>query len=149
MSSHTVPDTEARSSLDDVDTHTVTSTAGPDPSQTPSSPSPVRPPRGVLTAAALTTLAAVALTPWLLTTSSQTETSSTTPTAASQQPAPAMGQASRSWNAASAGAPAAYVMFCQNSPALCSAPPVPALTNAANLQFCWNSPTLCRAPKHN
>jgi hypothetical protein len=60
-----------------------------------------------------------------------------------------MGQASGSSNAASVDAPAAYVSFCENSPALCSAPPAPALTNAAYLQFCWNSPTLCTAPKHN
>jgi hypothetical protein len=94
--------------------------------ETRSSPPPVRPSRGVVTAAGLTAFAAVALIPSWLTTSSQTETSPIMPTwaaASPEQAAPALGQASAGWNAGSVAAPAAYVMFCQNSPVLCAPPP--------------------------
>jgi hypothetical protein len=169
MSTHKVQETEAHPLAERTDTQEVIkTTTGRTTSETLRSPRPVRPlmrsprpvrplirsPRPVrplmLTAAAVTAFAAVALTPWLLTTSSHTETSrviSTSPAASLQQTAPAMGQASAASNAASISGPTAYVMFCQNSPSLC-APPTP-LTNIDYLQFCWNSPTLCTLPKRN
>jgi hypothetical protein len=119
--------------------------------ETLSSPPPVRPSRGVVTAAGLTAFAAVALIPWLLTTSAQTETSPITPSwaaASPEQAAPALGEASGGWNARSVDSPAEYVMFCQNSPVLC-APPALTLANSAYLQFCQNSPTLCTVPRRN
>lgn len=144
-----VQDTQAH--VDRVDTQGVIMTAtGTTTTETLSSP-PVRPPRGVLTAVGLTAFAAAALTPWLLTTSSQTQTSPITPTWAAVSPeqvAPALGQASGGWNAGSVDPPAAYVMFCQNSPVLC-APPAPTLGSTGYLQFCRNSPTLCTVPKRH
>jgi hypothetical protein len=44
--------------------------------------------------------------------------------------------------------PAAYVMFCQNSPALC-AQPAPTPPNPRYVQFCWNSPSLCTVSKRD
>ena len=123
--------------------------------ETPSSPPPVRPRRGAVTAAAgLFVVAAVTLTPWLLITGSQTETGPVMPTAAAaspQQAAPALGQASAGSNARSVAGPAAYVMFCQNSPGLCApaAPTLATLANTGYIQFCWNSPTLCTTSKPN
>jgi hypothetical protein len=71
--------------------------------ETPSSPPPVRPRRGAATAAAgVLILAAVTLTPWLLTAGSQTETGPVVPTSAApspQQAAPVLGQASAGSNA--------------------------------------------------
>ncbi len=128
----------------------MTATATPT-TKTPSSPPPVRPRRGAVTAAAgLVVFAAVTLTPWLLTTGSQTETGPMPTSAATlpEQAAPVLGQASASSNGRSVAGPAAYVMFCQNSPALC-APPPPALPNAGYIRFCWNSPALCTAPERN
>jgi hypothetical protein len=61
-------------------TTTETPTTGTPTTEAPSSPPLVRPPRGVLTAAGLAVFAAVAITPWLLTTSSQTQISPITPT---------------------------------------------------------------------
>jgi hypothetical protein len=119
--------------------------------ETPSSPPPVPPRRGAVTAAAgLFVVAAVTLTPWLLITGSQTDTGPVMPTsaAASPQAVPALGQASAGSNARSVAGPAAYVMFCQNSPALC-APAAPPLANTGYIQFCWNSPTLCITSKPN
>ena len=146
-----VQDTKAHPRVDRVDTQGVIMTAtGTTTTETRSGPPPVRPSRGVVTAVGLAAFAAVALIPWLLTTSSQTETSPITPTWAAgspQQAAPALGQATGGWNAGSVDAPAAYVMFCQNSPVLC-APPVPTLATGY-IQFCGNSPTLCTLPKRN
>jgi len=125
-------------------------------SETLSSPPPAPPRRGALTAAAgLFVVAAVTLTPWVLNTGSQTgsqtETGPVIPTSAAaspQQAAPTLGQASAGSNARNVAGPAAYVMFCQNSPALC-APPPPPLPNTGYIQFCWNSPALCTAPERN
>jgi hypothetical protein len=120
--------------------------------ETPSSPPPIRPRSVAATAAAgVLILAAVTLTPWLLTAGSQTETGPVVPTSAApspQQAAPVLGQASAGSNARNVAGPAAYVMFCQNSPALC-APPPPPLPNTGYIQFCWNSPALCTAPERN
>jgi HAMP domain-containing protein len=120
--------------------------------ETLSSPPPARPSRGVVTAAGLAALAAVALIPWLLTTSPLTETSPITPTLAATSPdqaVPALGEASRGWNASSVDSPAEYVMFCQFSPVLCAPPATPALPITGYIQLCWNSPTLCMVPKRN
>jgi hypothetical protein len=107
---------------------------------TPGTPPPLRPPRTVLTAAGLTAFAAVALIPWLLTTSPQTNTGPITPTlavASREQAAPVLGQASGGWNAGTVDAPAAYVMFCEHTPVVCSptAPhwPVPVTSSSAGL----------------
>jgi hypothetical protein len=92
----------------------------------------------------------VTLTPWLVNTGSQNETGPIMPTSAEalpQQAAPALGQASAGSNARSVAGPAAYVMFCQNSPTLCA--PAPTLANTGYIQFCWNSPTLCTTSKPN
>ena len=116
-----------------------------------SSPPPVRPRRGAVTAAVgLFVVAAVTLTPWVLITGSQTETGPM-PTSAAASPLqapPILGQAAAGSNARNIAGPAAYVMFCQNSPALC-APPPPPLPNTGYIQFCWNSPALCTAPERN
>jgi hypothetical protein len=101
-------------------------------------------------AAGLIAVAAVGITPWLLPSGSRTETNSIEPTsaaAAPQQLAPALGQANAGRTGSIAG-PAAYTMFCQNSPALC-APAAPILANTGYVQFCWNSPTLCITSKPN
>lgn len=111
MSTHTVQDTE----VDHVDTQgvimkdTETTTT-----ETVSSPAPSRPPRGVVTAAGLIVFATVTLTPWLLTSSSDslrpiTPTQAAAPT---QQAAPAV-QARASSNAGSAKPVAGYALFCQ------------------------------------
>jgi hypothetical protein len=118
--------------------------------QRPSSPPPVRPRRGVVTAAAgLIVVAAVTLTPWLVNTGSQTESGpmSSSAVASPQQALPVPGQASAGSNARSISGPAAYVMFCQNSPSLC-VPPAPTLATGY-LKFCGNSPTLCVLPRRN
>jgi hypothetical protein len=124
---------------------TATRTTTP---ETLSSPPPVRPPRGVLTAAGLVIFAA-ALIPWLLTPSSQTEVGLITPTwaaASPQQAAPA--QVSAVSNAGSVDRPAGYALFCQNSPSLClpaaSTPP-----DRGYVLFCQNSPVLCTVAKSN
>jgi hypothetical protein len=144
-----VQDTQAHPSVDHIDGVIMTATETTTTETLRSRP--VRPPRGVLTAAGLAAFAAVALTPWLLTTSSQTETSATTPTWAvvsPEQAAPALSQSGGGWNAGIVDAPAAYVMFCQNSPVLCG-PHVATLPSTGYLQFCRNSPTLCTVPKRN
>ena len=114
--------------------------------ETPSGTPPVRPQLGVVSAAGFIVLAATALIMWLLTISSQPDPAMPMAAAASApQSVPALGQTSSGWNSGSVNAPAAYLMFCENSPALCGAP----LPLAGYLQFCWNSPSLCTAPKHN
>jgi hypothetical protein len=116
--------------------------------ETPSGQPPVRPPRGVVPVAAIIILAALTLILWMLSTSSRPETSPITGTSAAAsapQAAQALRQASAGWNSGSADAPAAYLMFCENSPALCGAP----APLAGYVQFCWNSPTLCTLPEHN
>jgi hypothetical protein len=112
--------------------------------ETPSGQPPVRPQLGVVSAAGFIVLAATALILWLLTINSQPVSVMPTSAAASApQAVPASGQGSASWNTGSVDTPAAYLMFCENSPALCGAP----APLAAYLQFCWNSPTLCTLPK--
>ena len=119
--------------------------------ETLSSPPPVRPRQNAVAAAAgLILVAAITLTPWLLNTGSQTETGPIMPTSAAASPPQAVsvqGQASAGSNARSIAEPAAYVMFCQNSPALCA--PAPTLANTGYIRFCWNSPTLCTTSKPN
>ena len=114
--------------------------------ETPSGKPPVRPPRGVVPVAAIIILAALTLIVWMVSTSSRLETSPINGTSAvALAPAPALRQANAGWNSRSVNAPAAYLMFCENSPALCGAPhPL-----AGYLQFCWNSPTLCVLPEQN
>jgi hypothetical protein len=108
---------------------------------------PSRPPRVGVIAAGLVVFAAAALTPWLLTPSSQTETSPMTPPMAAAPPqlASALGQAGAAAGASNVSGPKAYLMFCENSPSLCALP-TPA---TGYIQFCWNSPTLCTMPKSN
>jgi hypothetical protein len=116
--------------------------------ETPSGQPPVRPPRGVVPVAAIIILAALTLILWMLSTSSRPETSPITGTSAAAsapQAAQALRQASAGWNSGSVDSPAAYLMFCENSPALCGAP----APLAGYVQFCWNSPTLCTLPEHN
>jgi hypothetical protein len=112
--------------------------------ETLSSPPPVRSPRAILTAAGLAVFAAVAFTPWLLITNSQTEIGPITPAsgAASQQAAPAQRQASAGSSADSVDFSAGYALFCGNSPSLCASP-APTLPEPGYVQFCWNSPVLC------
>ena len=116
--------------------------------ETPSGKPPVRPQLGVVPVAAIIILAALTLILWMLSTSSGPETSpikGTSAAASAPQAAPALRQASAGWDSGSGNAPAAYLMFCENSPALCGAP----APLAEYLQFCWNSPTLCTLPKPN
>jgi hypothetical protein len=119
--------------------------------KTLSSPPPVGPRRVVLAAAAgLIAVAAVGITPWLLSSSPRTESNSiesSSTAAAPQQLAPALGPANAGRNAGSIAGPAAYTMFCQNSPSLC-VPPAPTLATGY-LMFCGNSPTLCVLPKRS
>jgi hypothetical protein len=120
--------------------------------ETLSSPPPVRPRRGAATAAAgLIVFAAATLTPWLLNAGSRTQTGPIMPTSAAaspQQAAPALGQASAGSNVRGVAGPAAYAMFCTNSPSLC-APPAPTPPNPRYVQFCWNSPSLCTVSKRD
>jgi hypothetical protein len=135
MSSHKVEETE---------THRFT-TAGTTTIETLDSP-PLRP-RGVHIAAGLAVFAAVALTPWLLSTSSQTENDLTTPNVAAaspQQAARAQASAGRSY-APNIDPLAGYALFCQNNPLLCALPEPTRATGY--IQFCWNSPTLCLMPR--
>jgi hypothetical protein len=146
MSTHTVQDTEVQQGVDHVDTQgvimkdTETTTT-----ETLSSPAPSRPPRGVATAAGLIVFATVTLTPWLLTSGSDSlppimPTQAAAPT---QQAAPAV-QARASSNAGSAKPVAGYALFCQNSPSLC-APAASTQLDPGYVRFCWNNPTLCVA----
>ena len=115
--------------------------------ETPSSPPPAQSRLGIASAAGFVVLAATALIVWLLTIDSQPETNpntSTSAAASAPQSASAFGQAI-TWNTGGVNSPAEYVMFCENSPAICGAPaPLPGY-----LQFCWNSPTLCTVARHN
>jgi hypothetical protein len=114
--------------------------------ETLSSPPPSR---RVPIAAGLTVFAAVALTPWLLTTNSEAEPSvirPTWPAASPQQPASGLAQASARSYAPGDERLAAYALFCQNSPVLC-APPALMPPNAGYVLFCQNSPVLCTAPR--
>jgi hypothetical protein len=119
--------------------------------ETLSSPPPVRPSsRGVATAAGLAAFAAVALIPWLLTTSSETETSPITPTLAAASPQhAASGHASGRSYAPDIEPLTAYAQFCQNNLSLCAPPVATTLASTGYLQFCWNSPTLCTTSKAN
>ena len=117
--------------------------------ETLSSPPPAPPRRGLL-AIGLAVLAALALIPWL-NTSSPTEASPIVPTsvaAAPQQAAPVASQASAGSNAVGVHRPTAYVLFCQNSLSLC-APVAPTPPSPGYVQFCWNSPTLCTVLRPN
>jgi hypothetical protein len=113
--------------------------------ETLSSQPPVRPPRGALIAVGLGAFAAVALTPWLLTTSSPTEAGPITPTSAAALPLEATlaaGQVSAGWYVGTVDRPEAYVQFCQNSPVLCD-PTAPTPPDIGYVLFCENSPVLC------
>ena len=149
MSTHKVQETEAHPLADHVGTQeAIKTTTGTTTPETLSSPRRVRP--LLLTAVAVTAFAAAALTPWLVTTNTQSETGpviSTSPAASPQQAAPAQGQASAASNTARIGGPTAYVMFCQNSPSLCA--PATPVADIGYLRFCWNSPTLCTVSKRN
>ena len=121
------------------------------PISTQDTPSRRRHGRPVLiTAAALTALAAVALTPRLLTTGSHTQTNPTTPpvAAAPHQAPPALAQSNRAGNPASVHGPRAYIIHCENSPTLCASPALKP-TNSSYLQFCGNSPSMYAVQKRN
>jgi hypothetical protein len=107
-------------------------------------PPPARPPWGVLTAAGLTVIAALALTPWL-TPSSQIEPSLITSNwaaATPSQPTSAVRQASAPSYAPNIDSWAPYALSCQKSPVMCasSAPTPP---DTGYVLFCRNSPVLC------
>jgi predicted transglutaminase-like cysteine proteinase len=118
----------------------------PTESSPPPAGRPAPPRRRILLAAGLVVFAAAALIVWLLVISSPSQTGPITPISApeaSQQAAPAPGQANAGSSVGSVDTPGGYAEFCQNSPVLCSAPAAPAPANVAYLQFCQNSPTLC------
>jgi hypothetical protein len=103
----------------------------------------------MLLAAGLVVLtAAVALTVWLLKTSSPNQPGPITSISAAappQQAAPAPDQANADSKASSVDTSGGYAQFCQNSPTLCTAG-VPERPAAGYVQFCQNSPTLCTKP---
>jgi hypothetical protein len=107
-----------------------------------------RPPRGVVTAAGLIVFAAVTLTPWLLTSSSDPQRSVTPTQAAASPQHAARGHASARSYAPNIEPLTAYALFCQNSLSLC-APAAPTPPNPGYVRFCWNSPTLCTVLKPN
>jgi hypothetical protein len=96
-------------------------------------------------AAGLGVLAAVALTTWLLTTSSNNDTGPTALISASaspQQSTSLPGLANADSNAGSVNRPAASSEFCLNSPGLCG-PTAPTSLVSGYVTFCEKSPTLC------
>jgi hypothetical protein len=104
---------------------------------------------GVVVAAGLVVLAAVALSSWP-TNSAEIETRQIVPASGAvppwapaepQQEAPALRQAHANWNAATIDRPTAYMQFCRNSPTLCD--PTAPTPDPSYIQFCWNSPSLC------
>lgn len=151
MSTHSVQDTQAHPDVDRVDTQDViTTTTGTTTPETLSSPVPSRSRRGAVAAAGLIVFATVTLSPWLLTSGSDTQRP-ITPTQAPappQQAAPAAVQADAGSNAGSVNPVAGYAQFCQNSLSLC-APAAATPPNPGYVQFCWNSPTLCTVLKGN
>ncbi len=123
MSTHSVQDTQAHPGVDRVDTQGVimknTETTTP---ETLGSPVPSRSRRGVVAAAGLIVFATVTLSPWLLTSGSDTQRPITPTQAAAplQQAAPAAGQVNAGSNAGSVNHVAGYAQFCQNSLSLCA-----------------------------
>jgi hypothetical protein len=102
-------------------------------------------------AAGLGVLAAVALTTWLLPSSSNNETDLLpliSSTAAPQQAVPASGRASAGRYATPLDPLAAYAQFWQNHPTRCVSTTPTALRDIGYIQFCQNSPTLCTAAKN-
>jgi hypothetical protein len=149
MSTRSVQDTQAHPGVDRVDTQGVIMTnTGTTTTETPISAATSRPPRGVVTAAGLIVFAAVTLTPWLLTSSSDTQRSVTPTQAAASPQHAARGHASARSYAPNMEPLTAYALFCQNSLSLC-APAAPTPPNPGYVQFCWNSPTLCTVLKSN
>lgn len=118
-------------------------TATPKP-ETLNSPPPMPPGRRVVVAAALTALAAITLTSWLLPTSTEDTPVAQTSVAAPQR-AQQPDRTSVDWNAAGFSGPAAYVQFCRNSLTLCV--PTAAALPDGYAEFCWNSPSLCTVAK--
>jgi|SRR5215211_4600903 len=90
---------------------------------------PGRPRWRLLTMAGLAVVAAIALRPWLPSTSPEIDTGPIAPTSSAALPPwapaeplqapPASGQASASWSAATVDRPTTYVQFCHNSVSLC------------------------------
>jgi hypothetical protein len=134
----------------------------PDPSQLADQESPetaeylfIGPPHGpprrhIQHAAGLGALAAVALTTWLLPSSSNNETDLLpliSSAAAPQQAVPASGRASAGGYATPLDPLAAYAQFCQNNPTLCVSTTPTALRDIGYIQFCQNSPALCTVAK--
>lgn len=106
-----------------------------------------RPRRRMLLAAVLAVFAAaVALTVWLLFTSSSSQPGPITPISAAAPPpqaVPAPGQANAGSNAGSVDASEGYAQFCENSPVLCGAPVAAERPATGYVNFCQNSPSLC------
>jgi hypothetical protein len=133
-------------------TATGTTTTETPTTETLTSPPPVHRPRGALTAAGFAVVAAIAITPWLLTTSSQTEADPVTPISAAalpQQTAQVPGQVAAVSDADSVERPAGYAQFCQNSPSLCM-PAASTLPATAYAQFARTAPVCAfrRRPNH-
>jgi hypothetical protein len=113
-------------------------------------PPPGPPRRHVQHAAGLGVVAAVALTTWLLPSSSSNDTDLLpliSNTAAPQQAMPASGRASAGRYATPLDPLATYAQFCQNNPTRCVSTTSTALRDIGYIQFCQNSPTLCTAAK--
>jgi hypothetical protein len=123
----------------------MTANATPTP-ETLNSPPPMPPGGRVVVAAALTAFAAITLTQWVLTTSSNTENAPLAHTSVAS-PQRAVQPDRIDWNAGSFSGPAAYVQFCRNSLTLCV--PTAAALPSGYAEFCWNSPSLCAVAKPN
>ena len=107
--------------------------------------------RHVQHAAGLAVLAAVALTTWLLTTSSKNDTGPTVLISASappQQSTVLPGLANPGSNEGSVNPPASSSEFCLNSPGLCG-PTAPTSLVNGYVTFCEKSQTLCIVAKPN
>lgn len=110
-----------------------------------SSRPPGPPEQRVITAVGIVVFTGVALTQWLFTTSSETETGPVAAASAAASPGqvmPAPGRADAGANAGSVDRPEAFAQFCWNSPTLCG-PAEPTPPNRAYLLFCQNSSVLC------
>jgi hypothetical protein len=113
-------------------------------------PPPGPPRRHVQHAAGLGVLAAVALTTWLLPSSSNKETD-LLPLISSTAAPDQVVRASRWASAGGYGYAtpldplAAYAQFCQNNPTLCVSTTPTARRDIGYIQFCHNSPALCTA----
>jgi hypothetical protein len=104
----------------------------------------------VLHAAGLGVLAVVALTTWLLTTSSVNDAGPQPAMSAAALPQQSM-LASRQGRAVGYASPvdplAAYAQFCQNSPGRCVPTAPTALGGVGYTRFCQNSVSLCAGAK--